>query len=139
MIAFIDMPDGSPATLYEDGWYTAYPEAMPVLEYLTGKIPGDISQMNVEQIAKAVVAMMNGARFDCTVIPDGPSTRPTAAEIADVERKFPLVHRISTGAVTPQQGVDLLIAAGDTREQAERIVALFTATAPRAVHAPGGS
>ena len=138
MIAFIDMPDGSLATLYEDGWYSAYPEAMPVLEYLTGKVPGDLSQMNVDQVARAVAAMMNGARFLSSVHPDGPSTRPTAAEIEDIHRQSHLLHRIFAGAVSPRQGVEMLIADGETPEEAGRIVAMVTGLSTRAPYPPGG-
>ena len=72
MVAEIYLPDGTPAFIDETGWCCPDTSVLPVLHYLTKKIPGDVSTMNVAQIARAVVAMMNGARFRWTDLEEQP-------------------------------------------------------------------
>jgi hypothetical protein len=127
MIATIELPDGTLADLYEDGWWCIDATAMPVLEYLTKKVPGDHSRMNVGQVAEAVVAMVNGAKFLAAVHPIGPSTRPTEEQMQACEQQAPIIHNVCTGAVTPEQGIEMLIASGETAEEARRVVDMFTA------------
>ena len=119
MLAVIKLPGNVTADLYEDGWSCAYDYAMPVLEYLTKRIPGDRSQMNVEQIARAVVAMVKGAEFVSLIALQVPSRRPTAEDEKRNEQIFAIVRRVRSGTISQQQGMEEMIAAGQSHEDAE--------------------